>query len=89
MNHIRHIIGWLFIVASIIFICLGVCYGISEDRAFHARVEADEVQGFSMAYIVTVQSCVIAFIPLVIGVLMVRKGRRKESNTDIITNLNK
>lgn len=114
MNHIRHIIGWLLIVASMGVMCFGICYGITEDRAFHARIdayeaefgqvdtdeaydEADEVyvvpppppQGFSMAYIVTVQSCVIAFIPLVIGVLMVRKGRRKKSNTDIITNLNK
>ena len=79
MNHIRHIIGWLLIVASMGVMCFGICYGITEDRAFHARVEADEVQGFSMAYIVTVQSCVIAFIPLVIGVLMVRKGRRKEA----------
>lgn len=79
MNHIRHIIGWLLIVASIIFICLGVCYGISEDRAFHARVEADEVQGFSMAYVVTIISCIIAFIPLFTGVLMVRRGMRMKS----------
>ena len=70
--------------------CFGICYGITEDRAFHARIdayEADEVyvvppppqQGFSMAYVVTIISCIIAFIPLFTGVLMVRKGRRKES----------
>lgn len=79
MNHIRLIIGWLLIVASMGVMCFGICYGITEDRAFHARVEADEVQGFSMAYVVTIISCIIAFIPLFTGVLMVRRGMRMKS----------
>ena len=79
MNHIRHIIGWLLIVASMGVMCFGICYGITEDRAFHARVEADEVQGFSMAYVVIIISCIIAFIPLFTGVLMVRRGMRMKS----------
>ena len=113
MNHIRHIIGWLLIVASMGVMCFGICYGITEDRAFHARIdayeaefgqvdtdeaydEADEVyvvpppppQGFSMAYVVTIISCIIAFIPLFTGVLMVRRGMRMKSKatTNIITN---
>lgn len=104
MNHIRHIIGWLLIVASMGVMCFGICYGITEDRAFHARIdayeaefgqvdtdeaydEADEVyvvpppppQGFSMAYVVIIISCIIAFIPLFTGELMVRRGMRMKS----------